>query len=88
VEATAETRSPLETGARVALAALAFAGVVGTLAVLSADSDTGALGVGVGLGMAVFLKARPSQLRSRALLEVVRCRSRSWGSARRGPPWT
>jgi hypothetical protein len=55
VEATAATRSPLETGALVALAFLAFAGVVGAVAVLSADSDTGALGVGVGLGTAVFL---------------------------------
>ena len=55
MEATAGTRSPLETGALVALASLAFAGVVGAIAVLSADSDTGALGVGVGLGMAVFL---------------------------------
>jgi len=55
MEAAPAARTPLETGALVALASLLFAAVVGLVAVLGAESEAGALGIGVGIAFTVFL---------------------------------
>jgi hypothetical protein len=49
----ATQRSPVELGALITLVALAFAAVVGLIAVI--DADNAAAGFGTGLGIAVFI---------------------------------
>jgi hypothetical protein len=50
-----EARSPLEIGSLVTLAALAFAAVVGVIAVIDSDSRPAGFGVGIGIALLIFL---------------------------------
>jgi hypothetical protein len=51
----ASGRSPLELGIVVVLAALAFAAVVGVVAVIDSDSRPAGFGVGIGIASLIFL---------------------------------
>jgi hypothetical protein len=53
-DAPASTRSLLEIGALVTLAALAFAAVVGVIAVIDTDSSPAGFGVGIGIAILIF----------------------------------
>lgn len=50
-----EDRSPLRVGALMTLAALAFAALIGVIAVIDADGTGTAVGVGVGTAVTVFV---------------------------------
>lgn len=55
VAARARDRSLLEIGALIVLAALAFAAVVGVIAVIDADSRPEGFGVGLGIAVLIFI---------------------------------
>ena len=50
-----EDRSPLRVGALMTLAALAFAALIGVIAVIDADGTGTAVGVGVGTAVTIFV---------------------------------
>ena len=50
-----QDRSPLEIGALITLATLGIAGLIGLIAVIDADNDGSAFGLGIGIAFLVFL---------------------------------
>lgn len=50
-----QVRSPLEVGALITLATIGIAGLIGLIAVIDADNDASAFGLGIGIAFLVFL---------------------------------